>query len=1399
MDRVELVIELKGDQEALQKLRELQNLVNKLNGQKITPTVNSQPAETAIGKLKRLFQDTFNKDQKLNINSSAVDTANTKVNDLKNNFSALDDNSVALNVDASGITAAQSAVANLASALQGLSSLLSTVGGALTTTGGWLQGLSGMFGGDVLGTAGRTAIGYSTVMLMQGLGNSIGRFDTFRTFPRMMELMGYSAEDADRAIEKLNQAVLGTPTTLNDIMDVAKDFILLTGDIDKGTDIAIAANNAFLANASDAQSVYYGMRQLRDLFSKGGLREQEWDSLFSALGISIGVIGEEMGYTTQKVGEFKTGLKDGSVEVNDFINALVRAGNEGGKLADMADIGKDTLNATITNLKTAFSNLGAGVLQEFSDFLGAKTGKDLPATIKSISDAIKTDFIPAVRDWVSDNGDRILELLQKFADFDWKKLAGSIGDNALKLFEGIGKIFDFFGEDKVIEFISFATVWAGPLGKAMSLLGGLFTTAGQLFGTVGNGLGKGISNGTAGAVATTGYLGLVTELALGFKELAKAGQEISAGDFDNLATNLAKMKELIEVCGAIALAMTGVGSILTGLGAGWTVAGGEALAGGLVGLIGEIGLVLEQYVDVIKKLGDLSGSDMPDSEQIDKMLSTLGTFARGVGLYLIGTDIDKDTAQSLESILNIITTLHEKQDIFNLLDEIDIDFDSASESIGGLGDGLTGIIEKLNGYFGESGGVRTIQQKAKIIEGLGDVVTNINDISGKLSELEPAIYKLGIRLDQGSLDTNSAFGKLIGKMEGLVEGLNNVSNTISESGLDALFKLVKTKLENEVIQNYKDIVTSIFELTVTLDGTKPELSKLGIRTQNGDVEEGSAFGRLLEKIKAIVTGLESVSNVISESEIDALFKKIKTQLEEDIIQNYKDTVGLIQELATLTNSMDFGDLGLLEEKSPFEEIKAQIGALLTGISEVLSEVDSKLFSPKSWFAKKNSKDQNDIVENLRGAMGNLAEIVGFAKSTFDMLKNTDFDMLETFKEQVPELLSSLNEVLVDMDDNAVSASTKLGTTELYLQAMQTISDVLVTLSGMVPLLQDLEENEVTTMLTNMIAGLGIATDQIPEDMDEMIERVAMLSVVVESLGTMVETVAAMQEMMAEMRENEENVPEEVGGLLDQLIAMIGGIDFEEEDMDRFVLLTESITALDEALLTFMEGTLAQFLEQLQVLIEKINELTDPTIENLRQKEAETEEQTDDLKLAIEELGDMCDAKKPSVDALADSIVRLGEVAQSSAGMVRELAAAIDSLHDKTVTISVVMNTSGAGGIGLPSFAQNGGPIYRAGGGSVFFKPRGSDTVPAMLTPGEFVMRKTAVDKIGVPILSMLNSMNIPGAIDALIAKIHLPVSSGVVSYDNRRTYDNHATVNQYISTNNPAYTYRRASRFAHAL
>lgn len=56
----------------------------------------------------------------------------------------------------------------------------------------------------------------------------------------------------------------------------------------------------------------------------------------------------------------------------------------------------------------------------------------------------------------------------------------------------------------------------------------------------------------------------------------------------------------------------------------------------------------------------------------------------------------------------------------------------------------------------------------------------------------------------------------------------------------------------------------------------------------------------------------------------------------------------------------------------------------------------------------------------------------------------------------------------------------------------------------------------------------------------------------------------------------------------------------------------------------------------------------------------------------------------------------------------------------------------AGGAVAAGAFATGGPV------GVSFKPKGTDTVPAMLTPGEFVMKKSAVDKYGMGFMSAIN-------------------------------------------------------------
>jgi len=96
---------------------------------------------------------------------------------------------------------------------------------------------------------------------------------------------------------------------------------------------------------------------------------------------------------------------------------------------------------------------------------------------------------------------------------------------------------------------------------------------------------------------------------------------------------------------------------------------------------------------------------------------------------------------------------------------------------------------------------------------------------------------------------------------------------------------------------------------------------------------------------------------------------------------------------------------------------------------------------------------------------------------------------------------------------------------------------------------------------------------------------------------------------------------------------------------------------------------------------------------------------------------------------------------------------------------------------------NGGVVYRAGGGSIF-KPRGTDIVPAMLTPGEYVTRKQAVAHFGQAFMNKVNNLDVQGAYRDLTAKLNGVGGSRTynkVSHTNQ-TINDYKTIN--IHTNN---------------
>ena len=115
-----------------------------------------------------------------------------------------------------------------------------------------------------------------------------------------------------------------------------------------------------------------------------------------------------------------------------------------------------------------------------------------------------------------------------------------------------------------------------------------------------------------------------------------------------------------------------------------------------------------------------------------------------------------------------------------------------------------------------------------------------------------------------------------------------------------------------------------------------------------------------------------------------------------------------------------------------------------------------------------------------------------------------------------------------------------------------------------------------------------------------------------------------------------------------------------------------------------------------------------------------------------------ETKLDSIIAKADNAAVTAQTATLNAAGITKVDAGGNVTLD-----GAIINISGQGlsNAEIDAAAEplaRGGMVYAAGGGSIF-QPKGTDTVPAMLTPGEFVIKKSAVDKVGMAQLKAINN------------------------------------------------------------
>lgn len=318
-------------------------------------------------------------------------------------------------------------------------------------------------------------------LVRDSLDGAIDRFDTLNKYPVVMKALGYSASDVDKSMAKLNKGIDGLPTSLDEIVSNTQQLAISTGSLTKGTDTAIALNNAFLASGASTADASRGMQQYVQMLSKGSVDMQSWRTLQETMPVAMDKVAKSFkDQGVNSVSELYDALQSGKITFDDFNSRLIKLNDGVGGFAELA-------KKNSAGIKTSFKNVKTAVVKGLENVLSAIDNGMKSAGLGSIAENFDKLKI-VVNQVFSAITKAIPPVISVIATFI--KLIGNI-INALKPFlpvllpiittwgafmvqlKGVGAVVKTFNQVKSAVKILFAIMAANPITVIIGLIAAL--------------------------------------------------------------------------------------------------------------------------------------------------------------------------------------------------------------------------------------------------------------------------------------------------------------------------------------------------------------------------------------------------------------------------------------------------------------------------------------------------------------------------------------------------------------------------------------------------------------------------------------------------------------------------------------------------------------------------------------------------------------------------------------------------------------------------------------------------------------------------------------------------------------------------------------------------------------
>lgn len=676
-------------------------------------------------------------------------------------------------------------------------------------------------------------IGASMNVLSSSLDGAINRFDTMQSYPKVMKSLGFSVEQSQKSVAKLNQSVQGLPTSLADVVTTSKSLSAVTGNIDKATDTTIALNHAFLASGSSSEDASRGLQQYSQMLAKGTVDMQSWRTLQETMAPALTKVAKKLGIASGNTNELYEALQNGTISFDQLNDAMIECDTETGGFADTALEASKGVKTSMTNIKSAVQNLEQGFMSAMNNMLKSKAMGGLVDNLEKIKskiydfrnsimetkdDGLTWDFKPGVMenvskamDWLADRANNAKAMVQQFYDgfmktdavqnaitmFDkikdaignvmdklqdskvFEQLGQDIGNIIAKVSEVTGKIADFVANLKTEDVKKFA--------GAVKLLAGAF---------VGIKVGSKVSSMIGGVVgsAKSGYSKLKSIMdkikGIGGTEGAPTSSPSSSGVPDIGNASIQTAQKTSKAAQIINSAFEGISNVITSVceGAKGIITGlGEAISTAFQGIGQGIKSALEGVSTVIESFGTaISTVAQGIGQGLATAFTGLGTaiamvppttwlalaaaiLATGAAMALVGSQ-GEGLQMVLQGVADVVSACGPViKDVFEGISDV---IKSFGETVSGILNSVSGVIKSIGQSALNAGkGFKQLANGIKIITSL-----NLIDMGASLGAVAVGI---------GAIATaSSGMGDIGAQMMALATALTMIVST--QAGIESL-------------------------------------------------------------------------------------------------------------------------------------------------------------------------------------------------------------------------------------------------------------------------------------------------------------------------------------------------------------------------------------------------------------------------------------------------------------------------------------------------------------------------------------------------------------------------------------------------------------------------------------